>query len=270
MQKYTYHTHNNSQGIFDGKSSCEEMISKAEELGFEEIGVSNHFILHPYAPENNKMFFRDKNEAMDVYKRSYEEIDEVASKHKIKVYKGFEVDFFPSSRWRNMFEEMIKELNPDYLIGATHFIRTKDETKMYNIYHLDQLPKSITKEEMNDLLINYWKNIVESIESGYFNFIAHIDYCTLFNLCISSEWDEYKWQVINTIKKYKQPFEINTGGIDKIGRPFPDWWFTEELIKSSIPVLISDDSHHVDQIGRHFTEIELWLQKYNNVNRFVF
>ena len=94
MQKYTYHTHNNFEGIFDGTSSCEDMIVKATELGFEEIGVSNHLIFHPNMQMVDKMFFNDYNKAMDIYKRSYDEIDRVSSKYPIKVFKGFEVDFF--------------------------------------------------------------------------------------------------------------------------------------------------------------------------------
>ena len=46
MQKFSYHTHTNILG-FDGKNTAEEMIKKAEEIGFEEIGISNHFIYHP-------------------------------------------------------------------------------------------------------------------------------------------------------------------------------------------------------------------------------
>lgn len=56
VQNFTYHSHNNSQGIFDGSNSAEEMIGKAEELGFEAIGVSNHLCLHPNMPLANKMF----------------------------------------------------------------------------------------------------------------------------------------------------------------------------------------------------------------------
>lgn len=268
MQKYTYHTHNNFEGVFDGTSSCEDMIAKAVELGFKEIGISNHFIVHPNISKASKMFFNDSKLALEIYKRSYDEIDRVATKYHIKVLKGFEVDFFPSSVWRNMFEKMMKELKPDYLIGSTHFIRTANETKMYNIYHLDYIFPQTTKDEMDDLLLNYWLNIIEAVKSGYFNFIAHLDYCTLFNLSVSSEWNDIKYKLIETLIKYNQPFEINTKGIERINRTYPENWIIEELVKANVPVLISDDAHSTDRIGDNFERVEKFLKEINCKNRY--
>lgn len=268
MQKYTYHTHNNFEDIFDGSSSCEDMIAKAVELGFEEIGISNHFIVHPNMSMVNKMFFNDSKLALDIYKRSYDEIDRVATKYPIKVLKGFEVDFFPSSTWRNMFEKMIKELNPDYLIGSTHFVRNNEETEMYNIYYLEQYYKDKSPEKFNLFLTNYWNNIISAVESGYFNFIAHLDYCTLFNLSVSSEWNDIKYKLIETLIKYNQPFEINTKGIERINRTYPENWIIEELVKANVPVLISDDAHSTDRIGDNFECVENFLNKINCKNRY--
>ncbi|MBE6451948.1 MAG: histidinol-phosphatase HisJ family protein [Alphaproteobacteria bacterium] len=263
MQKYTYHTHNNFDGVFDGRSTCEEMISKACELGFEQIGVSNHLVYHQNVPLGHRMFFNDFKRALDVYKRSYDEIERVSSLYNINVLKGFEVDFFPSKEWRNSFEIFIKELKPDYLIGSTHFIRDKYEHNMYNIYHLDSLPANITKEDLNELLLNYWNNIIESVKSGYFNFIAHMDYCTQFDLCIDEKWNDIKYKLIDTLKEYNQAFEINTSGIRRIGRPFPDRWIIDDLIKSKVPVLISDDAHSTDILGCGFDIAEDYLNKYD-------
>ncbi|MBE6458601.1 MAG: PHP domain-containing protein [Alphaproteobacteria bacterium] len=260
IQKYSYHTHNNSQGLFDGKSSAEEMIAQAEALGFEEIGVSNHLCVHPNVPLNtSKMFFDNPQRAIEIYKKMYNELDEVASRHKIKVFKGFEVDFFPSATWRSWFEAIIKELDYDYLIGASHFICAADESFLCNIYHLNKLPADTDSDRMQEYLRGYWKNVQGAVESGYFDFIAHFDYCTQFDLCTTPEWDEIKQNVIDAFSSHKQPFEINTGGIERIGRPFPDWNMAEKLVRRGVPVVISCDSHHTSQIGRHFVEVENFL-----------
>lgn len=269
MQNFTYHSHNNSQGIFDGRSSAEEMIAKAEELGFEAIGVSNHLCVHPSMPNGaSKMFFNDPRLAVEVYKKVYAELDEVAARHKIKVLKGFEVDFFPSIAWRKWFEEIIRCLDYDYLIGASHFICNADESYMCNIYHLERLPEQITPEDKNELLCGYWKNVTGAAASGYFDFIAHLDYCTQFGLCTDPKWQETKQKLIDTISRRKQAFEINTGGIERIGRPYPDWWICQELIKNNVPVVISCDSHHTSQIGRHFAEAEDFLHRCKCKHRF--
>ena len=268
IQNFTYHSHNNFGGVFDGRHSPEDMISAAEKLGFETIGVSNHLIWHHNMPCSHTMFFKDFDQALDTYKRSLDCLDEIASRHSIKILKGFEVDFFPSKEWRNGFEKMLKELKVDYLIGSTHFIRTEDESQMWNIYHLDELPQGTTVEDIDYYLSNYWKNILTAISSGYFNFMAHLDYCTQFNLSISAEWDEYKWQVIESLDKNKMPFEVNTSGISRIGRPFPDWWMVKELCRRQVPVLISDDAHYTEHLGRGFAEVEEKLKEFNCVKRF--
>ena len=47
MQKFSYHTHTNSFGLFDGRNTVEEMIEGAYRAGYTELGISNHLIYHP-------------------------------------------------------------------------------------------------------------------------------------------------------------------------------------------------------------------------------
>ena len=267
IQNFSYHTHNNAFNLFDGKNSCEEMISKAEALGFEELGVSNHLIFHPNLEKIDVMFYNNINEAVDVYKRNIDLIRQTASKHKIKVYAGFEVDFFPSASWRKSFEEIIKQLDVDYLIGSTHFIRSSDEKFLLDIYFIRHLKTPLPDNDLKLYLQNYWLNIVEAVKSGYFNFIAHLDYITICNLCTEAEWDEYKWKLIEALAEKKHPFELNTSGYDRIGKPHPDIWMLKELQKRNVPVVISDDAHCTEHLSRHFEKAETLLASLNYQNR---
>lgn len=267
IQNFSLHTHNNALGIFDGINSPLEMLQQAEILGWEEIGVTNHFIWHPHMPLAHRMFFNDYHNALDVHKQALESLNEAAQKVKIAVRFGYEVDFFPSNEWRDGFEKMMEELKPEYLIGSTHFLRNTDETFLCNIFHLNALPTSTTKEQMHEYLANYWLNIVAAIESGYFAFIAHIDYCTIFNLCVEPEWDEYKLMVIESLAKHNQPYEINTSGYARVGIPHPNPWMITELCKRNVPVVISDDAHSIDVLGRYFSEAEELLENLGCTNR---
>lgn len=47
MQHFSYHTHTNTFDVYDGHYSIEEMIKAAEQAGYTELGISNHFIYHP-------------------------------------------------------------------------------------------------------------------------------------------------------------------------------------------------------------------------------
>lgn len=273
MQKFTYHSHTSFRGIFDGQNTADEMLSAYETKGFTEVGISNHCICHPTLakmPFMHNQNFSDINKFLDIYKQSFDWIDEAASHHKIKVRKGLEVDFFPSNEWRRTFERIIKELRPDYLIGSTHFIRSADESFMCGIYFLNNLPSSISPEQKHELLVNYWNNIIQAINSGYFNFIAHMDYICLFDLCTGPEWDEIKSKVIDTLASAKMPCEINTKGLRRRNVPFPDWNIVQQLINKDVPLLISDDAHGIGEVAFGFTEVETKLAELGCKNRFSF
>ncbi|MBR2923052.1 MAG: PHP domain-containing protein [Alphaproteobacteria bacterium] len=271
MQKFNFHCHTNFGGIFDGKNTAEEMILSYENKGFETVGISNHCIYSKSFENLQKssvMNFFDLEKLIDLHKRCFENIDKCASKHKIKVLKGLETDFFMSKDWRNAFEKIIKELNPDYIIGSTHFIRSKDEKFLYNLYHLNLLPSNTSQEELDDMVKNYWNNVIESVKSGYFTFIAHPDYCCQFNLAIGKEWDDLKHMFIEALNTNKTPCEINTKCIRLNGNPCPSWNMIKEMIKKEIPLLISDDAHRIEDTGAYFNETEDKLIEYGCRVRF--
>lgn len=268
MQKFTYHSHNNTQGIGDGKNSRDEMLAHAEEIGFTEIGVSNHFIYHPNITRGHPQDFTDFQKALDYAKKDIEETRECAARHKIKVYAGFEVDFYPSAMWRNAFEMMLAQVKPDYVIGSTHNAFSRDESVIYSIWSMARQP--VKDENLKIYLQNYWQNIIDSINSGYFNFIAHFDLASNLGVCREPEWDEWKWKVIEAFQARKTPFEINTSGIRRCGIPCPDWWMVKELVSAQVPVLISDDAHSVDMLGQFYDQAEARLAEFGCRNRFKF
>ncbi len=266
MQKFTLHCHTNALGCFDGKSTAEEMIKRAEEMGFETIGISNHLIWHPNVSGPSPMFFNDWNKTFEAQLRIKDEVQEAASKSKIKVLFGAEADFFPSAQWRDGFEKLITKIDYDYLIATTHFIRTADEKLMCNIYHLHELPLDLKPEDFKGMVRQHWQNIVASIESGYYNFLAHPDYCVV-KIPDIPEFNDYRWQIIETLDKYKFPFEVNTKGFNLIGIQHPTTWMLKELCKRNVPTLLSDDSHHTSQIGQHFEKAEQLLKECGCHNR---
>lgn len=273
MQEFTLHTHNNELH-FDGHYSAREMIQAAENLGFKTIGVSNHMIMHkgltPYL-EREPMFFNDFKKAEKAYLKHIEILQNLKSEFKINIKIGFEVDFFQAKEWRNYFEKMIARLPVDYLISGSHFLKNRDESFICNIFHLKHLNPQPDTETLHKLTIHHFENIIAAIKSGYFSFIAHLDYCSIFGLGEDKRYNEYKYQIIETLKETHTPFEINTSGYDRINRPHPDVWMIKELAKDGglVPVLISDDAHHTEKLGRHFEQAEQLLQDLHYTNRFT-
>lgn len=273
MQDFTLHTHNNELH-FDGRANAREMISAAIEKGFRTIGVTNHFIMHKNLEPFIKfepMFFTDFKKAEDTYKRHIEILQELKSEYKINIKIGFEVDFFQDKEWRNNFEKILKNLDVDYLIGASHFIMSEDEKEfLCNIYHLKKLEKKPDADDLKRYVCNHFKNIAAAVRSGYFKFIAHFDYCTIFGLGEGEEYDEYKYEIVEALRETKTAYEINTSGYDRIQRPHPAPYLIKELAKYDVPVLLSDDAHEPAHLGRHFAEAEQLLNslKYSEKARF--
>ncbi|MBP5698923.1 MAG: PHP domain-containing protein [Alphaproteobacteria bacterium] len=273
MQKFTLHTHNNELH-FDGRYSAREMIKAAEDKGFTTIGVSNHMIMHhqltPYL-EREPMFFDDYNKAEKAYQRHIEILQNLKSDYKIDIKIGFEVDFFCHKKWRNHFEKMLPHLQVDYLLSGSHFLKNSDESFICNIYHLKHLNPQPDAETLHQWTINHFENIIAAINSGYFSFIAHLDYCTIFGLGEDEHYTDYKYRIMEALAKTNTPFEINTSGYDRINRPHPDIWMIKEMSKNGgiVPTLISDDAHYTEKLGRYFEQTEQLLKDLNYTNRFT-
>ncbi len=273
MQLFSYHTHTNSLGIFDGINTADEMISRAEELGFQEIGISNHLICNPGICEIDKMqsmYFRNYAQAEQIYKQVIDEIRKTALRHKIKVYVGFEVDYFDNKEWLDFFDRMRKSLDVDYYIGASHFIYNNNFSKILKISYLKRRPDLLDDEIIKKGLENHWKNLVAAIKNGWFSFMAHIDQITSKGFCQTSEWDAAKWSVIEALAESRTGFELSTKGLRKTNHFFPENWIVEELNKRKVPVVISDDAHSVAQLGENFDKAEVFLSEINYVNRLKF
>lgn len=267
MQNYSYHTHTNALGRFDGKNTAEEMIQKAQEIGFQAIGITNHLIYHPNMPVTNTMAYNDLGAAIADYQQIIDEIRTASRQFSIKVYAGFEVDFFPSKQWRDDFEEIRAALGADYYIGSSHYMRNADETLLINPYDVLIHGQPCPAGTLESCLPLCWENVVESIKSQYFAFIAHLDLYKIFNLGTDSQHDIFKRKIIDALAEYNQPYEINTSGWNKAGEQHPHTWMVSELVQRNVPVVISDDAHSVAMLGQHYGRAEALLSELNCKNR---
>lgn len=259
MQNFSLHTHTIG---YDGKNTVKEMIEQAENLNWCAIGISNHMVFHKNMPLFHPMFFSDYKIAQEHYKRTIDEIKEQASRSKISVFVGFEVDFFQSKMWRNDFEKLLKNIEYDYLIGSTHSLYNKGEDKIYQLYDYTR-PKFPDKEFID----SYWSNIKESIKTGYFDIIAHLDLIKIFELDDAKYWED-KLEIAYLLAKHNVGTELNTGGKSKYNAFYPSVAFLQELNKNNVSLLISDDAHSKGDLGQYYFEAEHLLQEIGYKNRF--
>ncbi len=259
VQNFSLHMHTIG---FDGQHSIEEMASTAKEKGFEKIGISNHFIVYPGIKKTNmyqaalkrgyqSIYSASFEEAVQKFKLHYKEIDEISQKTGIPIYKGMEADFFRYEGWRDGFEDACRELKPDYIIGAAHFVEYKNT--LYNSHDL----KKATTIEQNMLLYKYYQNIRAAAKSGLFDFFAHLDLMKKVGLGLEERWYDVEKQTVEAMAAANAVAEINTSGFARfLDEAYPSNRILKLFAAYDIPVLISDDAHAKERIGDMFEKAE--------------
>lgn len=255
MQNFTLHTHTIG---FDGKNTPAQMIDRARSVGMRAIGISNHFIVHPRIKTTNfyraaaargydAIYSASFDEVLDRFVPHYAELERLAAMSDIKLYRGLEVDFFDSPDWGAGFLHACQILRPDYLIGSAHLVAYNGT--LCNMHDI----KIVSPTVRRDMLTTYWNNVALAGESGLFTWLAHLDLPKKCGLDDDESFDNVHRDVISRIAKSGVAMEINTTPFDNgMNQPYPSHSILKMAADHNIPVLISDDAHNADQIGRHF------------------
>jgi len=272
MQNYTYHCHTN---FSDGKSSVKEMIEKAVNLGFKEIGISDHLAIHKnflespswprfseyYAPH---IYRTDFVSTLNEFQRHADNIRLVADNYPIKVYVGAEVDYMPYAGWLDEFINFKEKAGLDYYLTGNHYVfNTNGET----LFHPRDIPLLFSRKEQEEIIHNHFNTLISAVKTGMFDFLGHLDFmrkAEVYNL-------EYFFadieELLKTLAEQNIPAEINTKGYKKYNDAYPTISIIKMMKEYNISTLISDDAHHIDDIGNEFKRIEETLTEMNYTNR---
>lgn len=247
MNYFSYHTHTQ---YCDGKSTAEELVLRAIELGLTAIGFSSH------APLPKKEVWCM---AMNMLEDYIAEVQELKQKYKsqIQVYVSLEIDYIPGIT--RSFDEFKRESNLDYTIGSVHLVKAKSKSEFWfldgpdtNYIHGIEV---LFDGDVKKAVTTYYNQVIDLIKTQKPDVIAHVDKVKMNNKGRFFSEDE-KWyvdlldEVIEVIKDSGTIVEVNTRGIykKKSDSFFPDFYFLKECIKKAIPVTISSDAHHVDEL----------------------
>lgn len=277
MQKFSYHTHT----VFsDGDNSLEEMLAQAVKLGWEAIGISDHMIIHKNIKKNwyfekvcrqnhAHMIHDDFKEAETVFARNTEFIRKTAKKYPLKVYIGFEVDYFTYNGWEEEFRDFINRIDHDYLLTGNHFFLSDDGLEIEDIYKLLDSYDEKSLKLFDEHVHRHFQNIRKAVQSGLFNFLAHLDYVRRIPFYESAKFTEDCLAVVKALKESGMGCELSTKGLRRIGDYFPQNNILEALIKEQVPLVISDDAHKTSELGYAFDKAENVLKELDCNSRFI-
>jgi histidinol-phosphatase (PHP family) len=245
-----FHMHSN---YCDGTAEMIEYVREAKAKGMLSIGFSSH------APVSFPCLWCMKPERLGDYIQAIDALKTSVSE--IEIYKGLEVDFIPDVISPKQFE---KDL--DYTVGSIHFVDRYSDGKHWEIdgshvAFLDGLEK-IFDNDFKAAITRYFELTREMIETACPSVIGHLDKIKIQNPAQKFFSEDEEWyqteikKTIDLIAEKKVIVEVNTRGIyqKKSSTTYPSPWILELMHAKKVPVTISSDAHHPDDIINQFPE----------------
>lgn len=154
-----YHVHSNYTK--DAEGSIEDYCRSATEKNIKEICFTNHFIAKNVLP---LIDFR-----VEKIPEYIKDVESNRKRFNLTIKAGLEVDYWKSEH--RIIEGILNEYQFDFILGCVHFI--------------DDYVISGTKEDAAEFFKNktmleiyrtYFMRVIETVESGLFDVLAHPDY----------------------------------------------------------------------------------------------
>ncbi len=254
MIKSNVHTHTN---FCDGANTPREMVQRAIQLGFTDIGFSSHSPT-PFYPACPGIV--DEAEYRNEIRRL---ADEYCGKIHIKC--GVEADTYAP----------VNADDYDYVIGSNHFLPAVDGG-FYNAADGDknELLNAIKTHYDGDamaMLRGYFALQLSGVEQQQPDIVGHFDLPKKFNRLgdifdeTSKEYSglalQYLDAVLDILDCYGGLLEVNTGAMSRGLRddPYPATFLLEHAAKRKARVIITSDSHSVQTLNAFFPEMEALL-----------
>jgi len=277
-QKFTYHCHTD---FSDGNNTAEEMVLRAKELGFTQIGISDHLMVHKNMwqsksadywrsrPHSN-IFYTDFKSILAKFQQHCDNLRRIGKQLGVKLNVGFEVDFFTYNGWFEEFQEFIAQLDYDYLISGNHMFFDESGEDLFDINYFKQI--NLPRTQAEDYLRRHFQTMEKAVQSGVFKFLAHLDYARKLGdeFCSADSFKGEKTAILEALQNQNVGMEISTKGLRKIGDFYPCGWILDEAAKRNIKMVISDDAHKIEELGMDFAKAESALLAHNIKNRLKF
>lgn len=235
----TYHNHTRYS---DGKATITELVAAARSQGIDELGISDHFTLHPDGIEPS---WSMKPSLVHQYVAELQEAAAQNDSPRLRI--GLEVDWFTGHGKR--IADTLAPLPLDYVIGSVHYVSGSE---------IDMSPirwERMSQPERDGTHEQYWRNMAAMAESGVFDIVAHMDLPKKFGYRASNDIIPHIHAALDAIANAPRQLvvELNTAGWFKPCQDaYPALDILRECRKRDIAVTISADAHHPDHLLRAF------------------
>ncbi|MGA3162833.1 MAG: histidinol-phosphatase HisJ [Verrucomicrobiota bacterium] len=225
-----------------------EYAKRALELGFNEIGFSDHSPM----PRDDFDDWRMRADQLDEYVGKIRKAQKDFPQLTIRL--ALEVDYLPGH------EDWIRDLaarHPwDYFIGSVHYV--SDSWAVDN-------PQQISKWKNLDAFevwSIYFERLTKAAETGFFEIIGHADLPKKFDhqsprdpsFAEASCTPLYK-KFLDAAKKHNCAIELNTAGLRKDCREiYPSRQILKLAFRKGVPIIFGSDAHAPEEVGMNFAD----------------
>jgi histidinol-phosphatase (PHP family) len=179
----------------------------------------------------------------------------------MQLYSGLEIDYIPGVISPDTFRKQL-----DYTIGSIHFVDQMSNGTRWEIdgthqFFLEGL-KDIFKDNSRDAITRYFQLTREMIKTSPPDIVGHLDKIKMQNHDNKYFFEHDAWYVseidetLDVIADSACILEVNTRGIyqKKTTTTYPSPWVLEKAFKKNIPITISSDAHHPDDLTNCFSQ----------------
>ncbi|WP_027389912.1 histidinol-phosphatase [Chrysiogenes arsenatis] len=241
MQLHDYHTHLES-GPYDVEW-VKVYHKTAMEHGLSEIGFSDH--AYRFVQARNLLTTQWGNQH-DFDLNQYVSCVEQAKALGLQVKLGIEMDYVPSKE--SGIRQFLNSVEWDYIIGSVHWI---DDWG----FDLAKFIHEWNERDVVDSYYSYYEILQMAIRSRMFDILGHFDVIKVFGYRPSPHINMmpvYE-STIRLMKDYDIVFEINTAGLRKpVKELYPSLDIFGLVAKYELPIIISSDAHHPNNIAQDF------------------
>jgi len=218
-----------------------EYVKRAIELGFEEIGFSDHSPMPRDDFDNWRMRFDQLDEYVEKIRKVQRDFPQLA------IRLALEVDYLPGG------EDWIRELaarHPwDYFIGSVHYVSDS--------WAIDD-PQKLSEWNNRDsfeVWSVYFERLTQTAESRLFEIIGHADLPKKFGHRPPQNCALLYEKFLQAAKKSNCTIELNTAGLRKDCKEiYPSREILQLAFQKGVPIAFGSDAHAPEEVGMNFAE----------------
>jgi histidinol-phosphatase (PHP family) len=262
----SYHNHSNWS---DGKASPRDIHAAAQAMRLDEVGISDHWVLHP---RGTQFPWAMKTDALNDYVLDVAALrDEARRRGGPTLRIGLEVDWFQGHA--DALSGPLHQHHFDYLIASVHQVAVAGVGE----FMIDGSAASwsmLTDDQRNAIYRQYWINMKSLAESGLFDIAAHLDLPKKFAFYPTIDLSREIHHALDAIADSPRELvvELNTAGWHK---PCEDAYPTLDILREcrrrDIKVTLNADAHQPEHLLRDFERGAARLAEagYTHVARFA-